>query len=240
MKGHALITGTSGGIGLALSRAFVDAGWRVTGLDRAPAVLETGGYAHVVCDITDEAGMEAAFDAAMARAPLRAAIANAAVTDMAHHAVVDQDYATWRKVLEVNVNGAFVTARAAARRFANAGGGNITFVTSSLAFLDQAKAHDAPYCASKAAVEMLMRILALELAHTGVNVNTLFPSTKIDTGFFSEASAEERAELDPPTIMNRPALFLAGLAPGALTGCALDQRLWDESAAYRAKLGDAQ
>ncbi len=238
MTDHILITGTGGGIGKALARAFVEAGWAVTGIDRAPAALADEAYVHARCDITDEGAMDLAFDAAMARAPLRAVIANAAITDMEHRAVVDQDYATWRKVLDVNVNGAFLTARAAARRMAEAARGNIVFVTSSLAFLDQAKAHDAPYCASKSAVEMLMRVLALELAGTGVNVNTLFPSTIIDTGFFTGRGPGEKAMLDPPTILNRPALFLAGLAPGALTGHSLDQRRWDESAAYRAELGD--
>lgn len=237
MTDHVLITGTGGGIGLALARAFLSRGWAVTGLDLRPAALEVDGYVHVTCDITDEAAMERAFDAATARATLQAVIANAAVTDLAHRTVVDQDYATWRKVLDVNVNGAFLTARAAARRMVGAGAGNIVFVTSSLAFLDEAKANDAPYCASKSAVEMLMRVLARELVGTGVNVNTLFPSTRIDTGFFAALSAAERADLDPPTILNETALFLAGLAPGGLTGHSLDQQLWDESAAYRAELG---
>jgi len=237
MTRHVLITGAGGGIGLALARAFVEAGWQVSGIDLTPAALEHPGYVHATCDITDAAAMDRVFDAAMARVPLRAVLANAAVTDMDHRTVVEQDYAAWRKVLDVNVNGAFVTARAAARRLAPIGAGNITFVTSSLAFLDQAKANDAPYCASKSAVEMLMRVLALELAGTGVNVNTLFPSTKIDTGFFSSVSAAEKAELDPPTILNETALFLAGLAPGALTGHSLDQQRWDKDATYRAKLG---
>ncbi len=237
MTPHALITGTGRGIGLALTQGFLAAGWRVTGLDRAPAALEDPGYSHVECDITDEAAMEQAFDAAIARGLLRAVIANAAVTDIAHRPVVEQDYATWRKVLDVNVNGAFVTARAAARRLVPSGAGNITFVTSSLAFLDQALANDAPYCASKSAVEMLMRVLALELDGTGVNVNTLFPSTKIDTGFFAHCDAAERATLDPPTILNKTALFLAGLAPGVLTGHSLDQQRWDNDPAYRREIG---
>jgi NAD(P)-dependent dehydrogenase (short-subunit alcohol dehydrogenase family) len=237
MTDHVLITGTGSGIGLALARAFLAAGWQVTGIDRAPGALDDPGYAHTVCDITDAAAMDRAFDAATAHAPLRAVIANAAVTDMAHRSVLDQHYATWRKVLDVNVNGAFVTARAAARRLVPAGGGNITFITSSLAFLDQAKANDAPYCASKSAVEMLMRVLSLELAGTGVNVNTLFPSTRIDTGFFSTADAAEKADLDPPTILNQTALLLSGLTPGTLTGHSLDQQRWDIDAAYRAELG---
>ncbi len=237
MTEHALITGTAGGIGLALARAFLDAGWLVTGIDRKESALIDRSYSHCVCDITDEAAMERAFDAAMERAPLRAVIANAAVTDMAHLSVIEQDYATWRKVIDVNVNGAFVTARAAARRLAPFGGGNITFITSSLAFLDQAKANDAPYCAAKSAVEMLMRVMALELASERVNVNTLFPSTKIDTSFFSGCGDEERTTLDPPTILNATALFLSGLAPGAVTGRSLDQQRWDSDAEYRETLG---
>lgn len=237
MTDHVLITGTGGGIGLSLVRAFVEAGWQVSGIDLTPAALEHPGYVHATCDITDAAAMARVFDAATARAPLRAVVANAAVTDMAHRTVLEQDYATWRNVLDVNVNGAFVTARAAARRLVPAGAGNITFITSSLAFLDQAKANDAPYCASKSAVEMLMRVLALELSGTGVNVNTLFPSTKIDTGFFTSVSAAEKAELDPPTILNKAALFLSGLAPGALSGHSLDQQRWDADTTYRTEMG---
>ena len=82
-----------------------------------------------------------------------------------------------------------------------------------------------------------LTLLALELAGTGVNVNTLFPSTKIDTGFFSTLNAAEKAELDPPTILNETALFLAGLVPGALTGHSLDQQRWDANASYRAEIG---
>lgn len=237
MTGHVLITGSGSGIGLALARAFLEAGWFVTGIDLQPAAFAAEGYTHLSCDITDEAAMAGAFDDAMTRAPLKAVVANAAVTDLAHRRIIEQDYLTWRKVLDVNVNGAFITARAAARRFVEARAGNIIFVTSSLAFFDQAKVDDAPYCASKAAVEMLMRVLALELAPTGVNVNTLFPSTRIDTGFFAALGAAERAELDPPTILNAPALFLADLAPRTLTGHSLDQRRWSESATYRAELG---
>ena len=57
-------------------------------------------------------------------------------------------------------------------------------------------------------------MLAKETAADGVNVNTLYPSVKIDTGFFAHLSESERSELSSPDILNGPAVFLAGLAPG--------------------------
>jgi 3-oxoacyl-[acyl-carrier protein] reductase len=114
--------------------------------------------------------------------------------------------------------------------------GNIIFITSSLAFLEAARANDAPYCASKAAIEMLMRVMARELRSEGINVNSLFPSAMIDTGFFAHWSAAQRATLAPPDILNEPARFLAGLPSGSLSGVSLDQQRWDDDAAYRERL----
>ena len=239
-QGHVVITGTAGGIGAALATHFVDLGWQVTGIDRTPAPVPLARAANcttVEADITDEAAMEAAFAAAAERGPVRAVIANAAVTDRDHHRVVDMPYDVWRGVLRVNVDGAFVTARCAARRMRD-GGGNIIFVTSSLARLADAQAGDAPYCTSKAAVEMLTRVLAIELAPGGINVNTLFPSVMIDTGFFAHWPETERAGLAPATLLNETARFLATLPAGTVTGRSLDQQRWDEDAAYRAHWED--
>ena len=233
---HILITGSARGIGQALAHHFAGLGWLVSGVDLDEGAAASEGYRHFRADITDEAALSAAFDAAEARAPLDAVIANAALTDLDHRRAVDLDYAVWRRVLRVNVDGAFLTGRLAARMMAPRRQGNIVFVTSSLAFLDQAKAEDAPYCASKAAVEMFMRVLAKETAADGVNVNTLYPSVKIDTGFFAHLPDSERAELSRPDILDAPAVFLAELAPGALSGVSLDQQRWDDDAGYRSAL----
>lgn len=233
---HIVITGTADGIGAALAGHFVDLGWRVNGIDLAPApatLTQSDRFAAIRADITDEAAMRSAFERAARTAPIDAVIANAAVTDLDHHHVVDMPYDVWRMVLRVNVDGAFLTARSAARQMRDTGGGNIVFVTSSLARLADAQAGDAPYCTSKAAVEMLMRVLAIELAPFGINVNTVFPSVMIDTGFFAHWEAEKRAELAPPSILNDTAGFLAGLKPGAATGRSLDQQRWDDDPAYR-------
>lgn len=237
---HVLVTGAARGIGSALAGHFAGLGWIVTGVDLDDGPSTMKGYGHFRADVTDEAALAAAFAAAAERTPLDAVIANAALTDLDHRRAVDLDYRVWQRVLRVNVDGAFLTGRLAARLMAPRRQGNIVFVTSSLAFLHQAKADDAPYCTSKAAVEMFARVLARELAEDKVNVNTLFPSVKVDTGFFAHLPEAERAMLARPGILNDPATFLSGLAPGALTGVSLDQQRWDEDADYRTALADGR
>ena len=236
---HVVVTGAAGGIGAALAAHFAALGWRVTAIDVAEMPPpESALIMPFVADITDEAAMEAVFNRAASNAPINAVIANAAVTDLDHHHAIDMPYDVWRKVMRVNVDGAFLTARTAARHMGDNGGGNIVFVTSSLARLTDAQAGDAPYCASKAAIEMLARVLAIELAPFGINVNTLFPSTIIDTGFFAHWPEAKRAKLAPATILDETARFLATLPAGAATGRSLDQQRWDEDPAYRASWED--
>ena len=235
-----VITGATHGIGAALVRHFLGEGRLVTGIDVGPPAAELSGaegYEHLVADITDEVRLEQAIDAAWARESVLAVFANAAVTDIAHRRAMDLPYGDWRRVLRTNVDGAFLTGRLAARRMVQQAYGNIVFVTSSLARLDQALPGDAPYCSSKAAVEMFGKVLSLEIAAAGVNVNTLFPSVKIDTGFFAHLSAAERGALARPDILNRSAGFLADLPKGGLTGQSVDQERFDRDAAYRISLG---
>ncbi len=233
---HIVITGAARGIGKALAERFLAEDWLVSGIDLGTAALADPAYRHAVADVTDELAFETALEEAWARAPVAAVIGSAALTDLAHRAAIDLPYADWQRILRVNIDGAFLTGRLAGRRMAAQGHGNIVFVTSSLAFLDQAKAEDAPYCTSKSGVEMLARVLALELGPKGVNVNTLFPSVKIDTGFFAHLSEIERAELAPPSILDSAALWLAGRTPGYHGPVSIDQERYDADPAYRASL----
>lgn len=230
---HVIITGAAQGIGHAMALGFLSVGWRVTGIDvkQGPAPFPL-----VAADVTDETALADAFDRAWHQQPVDAVIANAALTDLDHKTATELDYAVWQRVLRVNVDGAFLTARLAGRRMQPRRAGNIIFITSSLAFLGAAQANDAPYCASKAAIEMLMRVMALELKSDDINVNSLFPSAMIDTGFFAHWSDEKRAKLAPPDILNETALFLAALPPGSLTGVSLDQHRWNTDEAYRRQL----
>jgi NAD(P)-dependent dehydrogenase (short-subunit alcohol dehydrogenase family) len=235
-----VITGASLGIGAALAQHFLRMGRWVEGIDVNPPSEElarSSGYTHQLADITDEAALDAALTLAWSRAPVGAVLANAAVTDLEHRRAAELPYAVWQRVLRVNVDGAFLTGRLAARRMIPQRFGNIVFITSSLAKLDQALANDAPYCTSKAAVEMIAKVLSMELAEARINVNTLFPSDKIDTGFFAHLPDAERRKLARPSILNSGATFLAELPPQSLTGVSVDQARFDADVDYRRSLG---
>jgi 3-oxoacyl-[acyl-carrier protein] reductase len=239
MKGAVVVTGASRGIGAALSVHFTEAGRSVFGIDveaPAQALAARPAYRHLKADVIDETAIDRAFATVVAAGPLAAVFANAAVTDVEHRRIADLPYDTWQRVLRINADGAFVTGRAAARIMLRHGFGNIVFVTSSLAMLDQASPGDAAYCSSKAAVEMFARVLAREVAPGGVNVDTLYPSVKIDTGFFAHLPETERTALARPEILNRSADFLANLPPGTLTGWSVDQQRFDDDPAYREEL----
>lgn len=236
-ESQVVISGTSGGIGKELAVHFLNLGWKVTGVDilECPPVLaQHERFSEARADITNEREVESAFANAGTRGPIDAFVANAAITDLDHRSVIDLPYKDWREVLRVNVDGSFLTARHAAKLMKETGGGNIVFITSSLAFPEQAKEGDGPYCSSKAAIEMLARVMAVELAPQSVNVNTLFPSAIIDTGFFAHWTGESRADLKPPDILNETAAFLCRLPAGAVTGRSLDQERWERDPEYRA------
>ncbi|UCH25622.1 MAG: SDR family oxidoreductase [Trueperaceae bacterium] len=228
----ALVTGAGRGIGYQLMLALEAAGIRVAALDLEPPEPKSGRLT-LTTDITDPSAVERAIEAGLERfGSLDILINNAAVTDLSHHQLTDIPLETWRQVFEVNVTGAVIVTRAVLPTMRSRGSGNIVFITSSLGLFQQGIAGDAVYSASKAAVEALAFVLSLELAGSGVNVNTLYPSVKVDTGFFAHLSKAERRTLARPTLLNEPALFLAGLAPGALSGVSVSQESWDCTPGY--------
>ncbi len=162
-----IITGAGSGIGRACARAFLAGGWTV-GLAgrRAEALEETaGGHRSALvlpCDVTDEASVEAAFGrAADAWGHLDAVFNNAGVS--LKGAPIDEiSVADWRSLIEVNVTGAFITARAAFRimRHQEPQGGRIINNGSVSAHVP--RWGSAAYTASKHAVLGLTRTISLD------------------------------------------------------------------------------
>ena len=178
----ALVTGGNRGIGRGLVDALAAAGATVAvtarSVDDANAVAArvraAGGSAsgHAL-DVTDIGSIAAAVDEVVARhGRLDVLVANAGLG--ANHPAEDVTEADWDEMMDVNAKGLFFTAQAAGRVMLAQGSGRIVAM-SSQASLVGIRDH-AVYCASKGAVNQLVRVLALEWGGRGVTVNAVAPT----------------------------------------------------------------
>ncbi len=188
----ALVTGAARGIGLAIGRALGEHGARVVLADLDAG--QTGAVAArlqnargLALDVADEAATESLFDrvAAEGWAP-DVVVPNAGIL---HLAPVDDIPADrFRAVVEVNLTGAFLTARAAARRLGRDGR---IILTSSLFGL-RSGAQNAAYSASKFGMLGLMEAMAADLAPRGILVNAVAPG-QIQTEMMDKLVADRLA-----------------------------------------------
>jgi NAD(P)-dependent dehydrogenase (short-subunit alcohol dehydrogenase family) len=182
----ALITGGNGGIGYGMARALLAAGAHVsiwgsradkTEAARAALAAECGDAARVhaqVCDVGDEAQVQQAFDATVAAlGRVDACFANAGVSGKGTP-MMEMGLEEFRRVQRINVEGVFLTFRAAARHMAAHGQGGSLVATASTAALEGA-ARNSHYGASKGAVTSYVRALAVELARHRIRVNSILP-----------------------------------------------------------------
>lgn len=187
-----LITGGARGIGAATARAIAAQGGKLvlTDVDQAPldelaAELGPDAVLAVVADVTDLAAMEAAVAAGLAKfGRLDAVIANAGIAS--YGSILGVDPATFRRVIDININGVFHTVRAALPALAESKG--YVLVVSSLAAFAAAPGM-AAYNASKAGVEHFANALRLEVHHQGVDVGVAHMSW-IDTPLVQDAKKD--------------------------------------------------
>ena len=181
-----VVTGGNGGIGYGMARALLAAGAQVaiwgsnpgkTEAARAALAQECGDAQRVqafVCDVGEEAQVERAFaDSASALGRVDACFANAGVSSKGV-LLTDMSLEEFRRVQRVNVEGVFLTLRAAARHMAQHGQGGSLVATASTAAVEGA-ARNAHYGASKGAVTAMVRALAVELARHRIRVNSILP-----------------------------------------------------------------
>ena len=179
-----LITGASSGIGARFAKVTAREGAAVVlaarRVDRLEAlrdeIIAAGGRALAVAmDVSDEASVIAAYDAAQAAfGPVTSVVANAGV--QAEGRAMDLDIDAFDQLFAVNVRGVFLTAREGARRMrANdvAQQGRIVLISSITAQMHTAGT--VAYSASKAAVTHMGKLLAREWARSGPNVTILSP-----------------------------------------------------------------
>ena len=187
LSGHgAVVTGGNGGIGYGMARALLAAGARVAiwgnrpdKTERAKAALaaDCGDASRVhafCCDVGDEVQVESTFAASVAAlGRVDSCFANAGVSSKGT-LMTEMTLEEFRRVQRINVEGVFLTFRAAARHMAQHGQGGSLVATASTAAVEGA-ARNSHYGASKGAVTSFVRALAVELARHKVRVNSILP-----------------------------------------------------------------
>ena len=206
-----IVTGASRGIGAAVARLAGGRGWSVcvnyrAGRVEAESVAEhiraAGGRAMVVqADTAVEADVDRLFAAANDEFGVVTGLVNNAGITGARCRLEDVEAAMLRQVLDVNVTGYFLCARAAVRRMSTAHGGvggAIVNVSSAASYLGGG-GEWIHYAASKGAVDTMTIGLAREVAREGIRVNAVCPGL-IETGLHAAAGAPDRVEKLAPMV----------------------------------------
>ncbi|HEY7429063.1 MAG TPA: glucose 1-dehydrogenase [Gemmataceae bacterium] len=232
---RALVTGASRGIGFAVAEALGRRGaaiaitgrkaenltvaaeqLRAAGIDVRPLVCHQGDPAAVSHLFAQLDGADFTPDIV---------VINAA-TNPFLGPLLDVDLDAWRKIVEVNLTGALLTAQAAARRLLPRRSGSIIFM-ASIAGIDPLPGLGA-YSVSKAGMLGLMRALAKELGSSGIRVNAVAPGlieTRFSAALFQDRAAYERivgqtplGRHGQPDDIGGAVVFLASDAAAYVTG----------------------
>jgi sorbose reductase len=183
LKGKvAVVTGGSRGIGQVVAIGLAKAGAEVVIFSRSEssetvnAILKEGGRAYYIqADVTDEAGIEAAVNEVMKRSGSIDILFNNAGACI-HKDTLSASLAEWNEIINVNLTGVYIVARATGRRMIeNSIRGSIINMASMSGNIVNVPQWQASYNASKAAVIHLTRSLAVEWADVHIRVNSLSP-----------------------------------------------------------------
>ena len=210
---RALVTGAARGIGLATAERLGREGARVAllhvdaaALDQALGAAGDGALA-IHADVRDEDAVRAAVDGAVARwGGLDIVVANAAIQLSGSDDRADRlDRDVWQATLDVNLTGAFLTAKHGARALLECGGGAIVCVGSPAGAFGIARGLQA-YAASKAGLLGLVRTMAADYAGNGLRVNAVYPGiTETPMNRWWTEDPQARAEVLAPIPLGRAA-----------------------------------
>ncbi len=233
----ALVTGASAGFGRHFARTLAASGAAVVAAARRRDLLEAlvaeigdaGGRAVAVeMDVTDGGSIRAAFAAASAvMGPIDVVVNNAGVSILKPS--LDLDETDWDAVVNTNLRGAWLVAQAAAQALVSAGRpGRIVNIGSIVGLRTIGQL--APYAAAKAGLIHLTRVLAMEWARHGIQVNAIAPGyveTDLNRDFWASPAGMRLIERIPQRRLGRledldgPLLLLASDASAFMTGSVL-------------------
>jgi 3alpha(or 20beta)-hydroxysteroid dehydrogenase len=198
MKGKvALITGTAGGLGAALARAFSHEGARVVCCDvrseagnRAVQDIEAGGGEALYChlDVTQDADWRQAVGETLARYGKLDVLVNNAGIVLKIVSIEQRETDDWDRIMAVNVKGPFLGIKHVLPVMRDNGGGSIVNI-SSLAGVGQWQIADPAYATSKGALRVLTKVTAAQHAKDRIRCNSVHPGP-IDVGMLKDVLAE--------------------------------------------------
>ncbi|MDW6063675.1 MULTISPECIES: 3-oxoacyl-[acyl-carrier-protein] reductase [Streptomyces] len=186
MSRSVLVTGGNRGIGLAVARAFADAG------DKVAITYRSGeppaGFLAVKCDITEPEQVEQAYkEIEEKHGPVEVLVANAGITrDQLLMRMTEEDFST---VLDTNLTGAFRVVKRANRGMLRARKGRIVLISSVVGLMGSAG--QVNYAASKAGLVGFARSLARELGSRNITVNVVAPGF-VDTDMTRALDEKQR------------------------------------------------
>jgi 2-dehydro-3-deoxy-L-rhamnonate dehydrogenase (NAD+) len=182
----AVVTGGASGIGLAVAQRLAAEGAKVSGWDISEASLNAAGsvFANtVVMDQSDEQGVaKATNETIKAFGGIDVLVVSAGITGP-NTPLAEYPGDAWRKVIDVNLNGAFYVNRAVVPHMVAKGYGRIINVSSVAG--KEGNPNASAYSASKAAIIAMTKSLAKELAHSGISVNVVTPAA-VRTAIFDQ------------------------------------------------------
>lgn len=237
LTGHvALVTGGNSGIGLGMADGLARAGADIciwgTNVERNEAAAKElsrhGTRVEAIrCDVGDEDAVEASFAATVQRlGKVDSCFANAGVNGT-YTPFADTSVADFRRVTRVNLEGAFLTLRAATRHLVERGDGGVLVATTSVSVLHGAPGNQA-YAASKAGLAAIIRGCAVELARHRINAHSIVAgwteTPLIDSEMNNPAFTRNVMKRMPqrrwgePSDFARLAVYLAGGRGGFHTG----------------------
>ena len=232
----AVVTGGSNGLGRAIARGFADEGARVMVCDLVDSGYFAGNPA--VGTVTGDIESPGLADEVIAAAVSRWGQADILVNDAASYpdgTLLEMPGEAWDRVFRVNVTGTFLMTQAFARHCVNRRAEDAAVVSISSGSARNPRPGGAAYSASKAAVETMSKVFAMELGPHGIRVNVVSPGyidvREWSDAFPDRAPEELRAALvrsiplgqaGHPADIARAVLFLASRDAGHITGAVLE------------------
>jgi len=190
----AIVTGGSGGIGLATVDRLAASGakvlvWDINEASLARAAASRPDIVTKPVDMLDDAAVSDAMAATTATFGRIDILVNCIGMEGTRAAVVDCEVADWRRLLEINLTASFIACKFGAREMLKRDYGRIVNLSSTSG--KDGNPFDAPYAAAKAGIMGLTKSLGKELATTGIRVNCVCPAA-IDSPLFSRLKPEQQ------------------------------------------------